>query len=404
MALPALALGWLLVASAPAVHYKASARVESIVRTRLLTELASSPVINDLALTPRLDSVLFTNRLEVKFIYEPQLFVRQVGQSSSFEVLHSVYSTGTYQLFPELQLSATHSTTYGNFPLEGLGGDTGSAPTLPGVRTSDNSYIYTETNAGLWTNLGIKRLAISGTVGWVVNGLMDPPVHLARRGSAVYPQQRYPELRAQANYGLTPRDYLSFSVYGRDVSYSTGHHNSILHLSPGLQHQFSPLVGLSVEPGLALGMEHPRLPWQLPQPVVMPILETALKAPVPLGNHWPVQAKVRAKYLPYLEPLTTRIIPRGELGVDLSWKGKREAQVLGKLRYARALTTGLHRADAQARAELEALLPLPLLPRYLYMQGKGQLSWTRHGVLSDLPIVQWFTSVGLVVHYDRGRL
>ena len=33
MALPALALGWLLVASAPAIKYKASARVESVVRT-----------------------------------------------------------------------------------------------------------------------------------------------------------------------------------------------------------------------------------------------------------------------------------------------------------------------------------------------------------------------------------
>jgi hypothetical protein len=124
---------------------------------------------------------------------------------------------------------------------------------------------------------------------------------------------------------------------------------------------------------------------------------------VPLGNHWPVKAKVRAKYLPYLDPLTTRIVPRGELGADLEWKGKREAQVLGKLRYARALTTGLHAHDAQARAEVEALWPLPL-SRHLYMQGKGQLSWTRHGVLSDGPIVQWFTSVGLVVHYDRGRL
>jgi hypothetical protein len=400
MALPALALGWLLVASAPAVKYKASARVESVVRTRLLTETAPSPVVSDLALTPRLDSVLYTSRLEVKFVYEPQFFVRQVGLNPSFEVLHSVYSTGTYALRPDLKLSATHTTTYGNFPLEGLGGDSGGATSLPGMRTRDNSYIYTESNAGLWTNLGIKRLAVAGTLGWVVNGLMDPPTRLAQRGSAVYPQQRYPELRAQANYGLTPRDYLSFSVYGRDVSYhSVGRRNSILHLSPGLQHQFSPLVGLSVEPGLALGVEHARLEGS----VVMPILETTLKAPVPLGNHWPVKAKVRAKYLPYLDPLTTRIVPRGELGADLEWKGKREAQVLGKLRYARALTTGLHAHDAQARAEVEALWPLPL-SRHLYMQGKGQLSWTRHGVLSDGPIVQWFTSVGLVVHYDRGRL
>jgi hypothetical protein len=404
MALPALALGWLLVASAPAVKYKASARVESVVRTPLLTESAPSPVVNDVILAPRLDSVIYTNLLEVKFVYEPQFLVRQLTVKPNVELLQSVYARADYKLRRDLSLLAVHTTTYGNFPADSLGdGGAGNAAAIPIAKTNPSSYIYTETAAGFWTNLGIKRLAVAGTLGFVVNGLLDPPVRPARRGNAAYPQQRYPELRFQANYGATRRDYVSFSVYGRDVSFSTGHRDAVLHLSPGLQHQFTPLINLTVEPGLALGRVYPRLPGQLPQDLVMPILESTLKAPVPLGHHWPVKAKVRAKYLPYMDPLTTRLLPRGELGLELEWLGKREAKVLGKLRYSQPFTTGLHRNDAQAKAELEALWPLPL-SRYLYFQGKGQLSWTRHEVLSEDPIVQWFTSVGLVVRYDRGRL
>jgi hypothetical protein len=403
MALPALALGWLLVASAPAVKYKTSARLESVVRTPLLTESAPTSVVNDILLAPRLDSVLYTNLLEVKFVYEPQFLVRQLTLRPNLEVLQSVYTRADYKIRRDLTLLAVHTTTYGNFPFEGLGSDSGNAPSIPTVRATASTYIYTETAAGFWTNLGLKRLAIAGTLGWVVSGLLDPPVRLARRGNAAYPQQRYPELRFQSNYAVTRRDYLTFSVYGRDVSFSTGHRDSVLHLSPGLQHQFTPLVQLSVEPGLGLGLVHPRLPGQVPHGLVMPILETTLKAPVPLGHHWPVRARVRAKYLPYMDPLTTQLIPRGELGMDLEWTGKREARVLGKLRYTRALTPGVHQDDAQAKAELEALWPLPL-SRYLYVQGKGLLTWTRHEVLAEGPIVQWFTSIGLVVRDDRGRL
>ncbi|MGZ3461168.1 MAG: hypothetical protein ACXU86_21985, partial [Archangium sp.] len=254
-----------------------------------------------------------------------------------------------------------------------------------------------------WTSLGIKRLSVAGTLGWVVNGLLDPPVRPLRRGSAAYPQQRYPELRVQSFYGATRRDYLTLSLYGRDVSFSTGNHDSVLQLAPGLQHQFSPLVDLSLEPGVGVGRVYPRRPDELPQNMVMPTLETTLNTPVPIGNHWPVKAKLRARYLPYMDPLTTQLIPRGDVGLDLEWKGRREAHVLGKLRYAHSLTPGLHRNDAEARAELEALLPIPD-SRYLFVQGKGWVTWTRHVVISSDPVVQWFTSVGLVVRYDRGRL
>lgn len=405
MALPALALGWLLVASAPAVKYKASARVESVVRTPLLTELSATQVVSDLVLAPRLDSVLYTNRLEVKFSYEPQFFVRQAATKPTLEILQSAYARADYKIRRDFTLLAVHTTTYGAFPLDSFGGPgTGSVPATPSLRfLGSSAYIYTETAAGFLTTLGIKRLSISGTLGWVVNGLLDAATRPVKRGDASYPQQRYPELRVQSFYGATRRDYFTLSLYGRDVSFSTGNRDSILQFSPGVQHLFSPLVDLSVEPGIAVGRVYPRRPDRLPEDVVMPILETTLNAPVPLGNHWPVRAKVRARYLPYMDPLTTQLIPRGDVGVDLTWKGRREATVLGKFRYAHPLTSGLHRADAEFKTELEALYPLPL-SRYLFVQGKGQFIWTKHLVLASQPVVQWFTSVGLVVRYDRGRL
>ncbi|MCY1072862.1 hypothetical protein [Archangium lansingense] len=406
MALPALALGWLLVASAPAVKYKASARLESVVRTPLLTETPSSPVLNDLLVVPRLEGVLYTNLLEVKFAYEPQFLIRQAFARPSLEILQSVYTRADYKIRRDFYLLGVHTTTFGNFPFENYGGPgTGSLPAVPAAKTyrKDSAYIYTETAAGFWTSLGIKRLAIAGTLGWVVNGLLDGPVRPLKRGDAAYPQQRYPELRVQAFYGVTPRDSFTLSLYGRDVAFSTGNRDSLLQFAPGLQHQFSPLVDLSVEPGIAVGRTYPRRPDELPTSVVMPTLETSLKAPVPLGNHWPVQAKVRARYLPYMDPLSTQLIPRADVGLDLEWKGRREAKVLGKLRYAHPLTSGVHRGDAEMRAEIEALYPLPL-SRYLFMQGKGWYTWTKHVVIGHQPVSQWYTSVGLVVRYDRGRL
>ena len=104
-----------------------------------------------------------------------------------------------------------------------------------------------------------------------------------------------------------------------------------------------------------------------------------------------------------MDPLSTQLIPRADVGLDLEWKGRREAKVLGKLRYAHPLTGGVHRGDAEMRAEIEALYPLPL-SRYLFMQGKGWYTWTKHVVIGHQPVSQCYTSVGLVVRYDRGRL
>lgn len=405
MALPALALGWLLVASAPAVKYKASARIESVVRTPLLTEQANAPVLNDVVLAPRLDSVLYTNLLEVKFVYEPQFLLRQAFAAPSLELLQSVYTRADYKIRRDLTLLAVHTTTYGKFPFENY--SAASALTLPAVSSatsifeSGSAYIYSETAAGVWTSLGIKRLSVAGTLGWIVNGLLEPPVRPLHRGNAAYPQQRYPELRLEAYYNATARDMFTLLLYGKDVSYSTGNRDEVLQFAPGLTHQFSPLVDLSVAPGIAVGQVFPRL--QSPYGLWMPTLETTLNAPVPLGNHWPVKAKVRARYLPYMDPLTTQLVPRGDVGVDLEWKGRREAKVIGKLRYAHPLTPGIHRNDAEARVEVEALYPLPL-SRYLYVQGKGQYIWMDHVVIANQPVVQWYTSVGLVVRYDRGRL
>jgi hypothetical protein len=406
MALPALALGWLLVASVPAVKYTAQVRLDSIVRTKLLTERAPSGVVADLLLAPRLDSVLYTNRLEVKLVAEPQFFLRQTGLRPTFEFLLSAYTRADYKLRRDLSLVAIHTTTFGTFPLNDFSGAGGSSlPVNPSKSEGwlSSSYVYTESVAGFQGSFGVKRLNVAGTIGWIVNGLLGYPVRPLRRGDAAYPQQRYPELRLLAVYGVTHRDYASLSVIGRDVYFSTANRNTLLQVAPGLQHSFSPLVKMSLEPGVAVGRVYPRRPDQAAFNVAMPTLETGLDAPVPLGYHWPVKAKLRARYLPYMDPLSTQLVPRGELGLALEWKGRRDAKVTGGIRYAHPLTAGLHRDDQEVRADMEALLPLPL-SRYLFLQTKGQFTWRHHAVLATLPAVQWFTSVGLVVRYDRGRL
>jgi hypothetical protein len=401
MAPSALALGWLLVASAPAVKYKASAAAETMVRTPLLTETAPTTIVSDLLLSPRLDAVLYTPRLEWKFTYAPRLQLRQVATNPSLEVLQSVYTRADYQLLRQLTLIGVHTTTYGAFPFEQAGA------VLPvGVLAREGTrYIYSETAGGFATTLGVRRFSMYGTLGWVVNGLLsEPPVRPLRRGNAAMPQQRYPELRFQALYGATRRDYLTFSVYGRDVSYSTGHQGALLQLAPGLEHGFSPLVRLSLEPGLGLArVASTRQPGLPVDARVMPWVEATLRAPVPLGHHWPVQGRLRARYQPSIDPLSIRLLPRADVGLQLEWKGRREALVKGGLSFARPLSEGLHRHDFELRAEAETLWPLPF-SRHAFLQARGQLTWMKHQVISLTPLVQWVTSLGLVIRHDRGRL
>ncbi|HSP80156.1 MAG TPA: hypothetical protein VLQ93_16615, partial [Myxococcaceae bacterium] len=388
------------IASAPAVKYKASAALETQVRTPLLTELAPTSIVSDLVLTPRLDAILYTNRLEWKLVYEPKLQVRQAAVNPTLEVLQSVYTRADYRLLRQLSLIGVHTTTYGSFPFDQPGGN----PPLGVLTRESTRYIYSETAAGLSTTLGLRRFYMYGTLGWVVNGLLsEPPARPLRRGDAAMPQQRYPELRFQAFYGFARRDTLSFSVLGRDVSFSTGNRAATLQLAPGLEHQFSPLVKLLVEPGLALGQASSLRPGVAPERLLLPTLEATLKAPVPLGNHRPVQGRLRARYLPYADPLSTRLVPRGDVGLQLEWKGRRQALVKGELTYAHPLTTGLHQHDAELRASTEVLWPLPV-SRHLFLQARGQLTWMRHEVVSFTPLVQWFTSLGLVLRHDRGRL
>lgn len=414
MALPALALGWLLVASVPAIKYEAQVSLNSVTRTPLLTEEAEAEVVTDVLLAPRLESELYTNRLEVQFVAEPQFFLRQVPLNTTFEFLMSTYAWVTYKLRRDFSLVAGHNTTFGTFPLSDFRGAGGSdLPVGPGESEGSflsSSYVYTETLAGFQGSFGVKRLQVAGTLGWIVNGLLDYTVLPIKRGEAAYPQQRMPQLRLDANYGVTRRDSLSLLVLGQDVYFSTANRDSLLQVAPGLKHAFSPLVDVSLSPGIALGRVYPRRQDAEPFNVTMPTLEAILSAPVPLGHHWPVEATLRARYVPYMDPLSTQLIPRAELGMDFKWEGRREAKVTGGVRYAHPLTSGLHRDDREVRGHVEALLPLPL-SRYLFMQAKGQLSWRNHAILSFQPltglfepVTQWFTSVGLVVRYDRGRL
>jgi hypothetical protein len=239
----------------------------------------------------------------------------------------------------------------------------------------------------------------------VVNGLMDPPFLPLKRRQTSPPRQVGPEGRYLLIYGLTRRDYGSLSLIARDVAFSTQGHTGMVLASAGVQHQFTPLVQGQLELGAALTREWLRLAsGSAPPTALSPTVDAILKAPVPLGRHWPVKARLRARYLPAVDPYTTRLYPRGDVGLTLKWAGRKEAAVEGELRHVRSLArTGFLTFEQQTEASLKVLWPLPL-HRSTFLSAEGRFARLHRRVISDFPLYQWFADVGLVLRPRRGRL
>jgi hypothetical protein len=401
----ALALGWQLVATVPAVKYQTQLRMETLVRAPLLSETAPDGVnvIGDVLLAPRGEAILYTPRLEVAAVYEPQIMVRQAFIRPTLELLHSAYVRADWKATRYLKPLAVGTVTYGSFPFETFEATSVGADGV--VRMDRSRYIYAEGVLGAQTNLGLKRLNMAATAGWVVNGLLDPPRFPLRRGQTTPPRQVGPELRYLAVYGLTRRDTANLSLIGRDVSFSTRNRASLGFGTLGLEHQFSPLVKAQLDVGAAFTRRYPASaiaevePWHL-----HPTAELILRTPVPLGHHWPVKARLRARYLPYVDAFSTRIYRRGEVGLQLKWEGRKQALVQSEFKLIRSLENrGFLQYDAQAEGNVKVTWPLPF-SRYTFLQAEGKAAWMRRQLISERPILQWTANLGLVIRPQRGRL
>lgn len=399
-ALPLLVTG-VVLASSPAMRYSSQLRAETFVRTPNLTERADESVIQDMVLTPRGQIILYTPRMELKAILEPQLLLRRTFTEPTLEVLTFLFLRGEYQLTRGFKVWVMEATTYGNFPFEDF---RVPAPTTTGdVRLLDASqYIYSENLVG-FDITGIRRTYIGAMGGLVINGLLDPPTTVRPREDRVTPAQIGPEVRAQAFHSLTRRLVLGAELYGRDVHFSTEARLSLLQVAPLVQYRFHPLVQGRLALGLAAGERRPqRTVLPLPTvPILHPIGEASLTTPVPVGYHWPVKAKLSLKYVPFLNPFTTFSFPRVEGGFGFEWVGRRKAQINLDLSAAQALTEGFHRRDGEERVSFKVEWPLT---RSSAVVASGRLLRLREFLIDDDPIYKWFLGAGLVIRQENGRL
>jgi hypothetical protein len=398
--LPLLVTGMVLAGS-PAVRYSSQVRVESFVRTPGLTEAQDRSVIEDLVITPRGQAILFTNRMEVKAILEPQLLFRRTFTQPTLEVLTFLFLRGEYQLTRGFKVWAMEATTYGAFPFEDF---RVPATATPGEqRLLDASkYIYSENMVG-FDITGIRRTYIGVMGGLVINGLLDPPTEVRPVGDRVTPGQIGPEVRVYAFHSLTRRLTLGTEMWGRDVHFSTGARLSLLQSTPLLEYQFHPLIRGRLALGLAAGERRPqRYPFPLAyESILHPIGELALTTPVPVGRHWPVKAKLAVRYVPFVDAFSTLVYPRFEQSFGFEWVGRRKAQINLDVASAQSATQGVHRNDGEERLAFKIQWPLT---RSSAVVASGRLLRLREFVIDPDPIYKWFMGVGLVIRQENGRL
>jgi hypothetical protein len=402
--LPALVTS-LVLATSPAMRYSSSLRAETFVRTENLTEQSNATVLADFVITPRGQVIFYTPRMEVKAILEPQLLLRRTFDQPTLEVLTFLFLRGEYRLTRGVKVWALESLTYGSFPFEDFRFPQRTSETEdgPGVRQLDASqYMYSEALVGV-DFLGIRRTYIGIMGGLVFNGLLDPPTTVSPVRNRSTPAQIGPELRALAFHSVTRRFTLGVHLYGRDVNFSTGAHLSLLQALPVFQYQFHPQIEGRLEAGVAVGERRPqRTARFLPtESILHPAGELSIKTPVPLGYHWPVKAKLAARYVPHVNPFTTAVYPRMEGAFAFEWKGRREAQINLELAVAQARVEGFHRRDGEERISAKVQWPLT---RTTAVVASGRLLRLREFLIDDEPIYKWFVGAGIVIRQENGRL
>jgi hypothetical protein len=386
--LPAL-LTSVVLAGGPAMRYSSSLRAETFVRSENLTENVDSQVLMDLVLTPRGQVILYTPRMEVKAILEPQMLLRR---AEDLEVLTFFFLRGEYQAARGVKVWALESATYGSFPFEDF--RIPEPTTDQGQSLLDASqYLYSES-----------------LVGMDINGLLDPTTIPRPLATRVTPAQFGPEIRALALHALTRRFTVGVHLYGRDVDFSTNAYFTVLQAMPMLQYKIHPLIDAKLEAGVAVGKHRPQplVDEDVDRGVVLPTGEFlhptgefSLTTPVPVGRHWPVKAKLSARYVPFVNAFSTAIFPRAEGAFAFEWKGRREAQINVELSVAQAMTDSSHSRDGEERLSAKVQWPLT---RSTAIVASGRVSRLRELLINDGPLVRWFLGAGVMVRQENGRL
>jgi len=398
--LPLLLTGMVLAGS-PAARYSSQLRVESFLRTPGLSEAQDRAVIEDVVITPRGQFILFTNRMELKAILEPQLLFRRTFTQPTLEVLTFLFLRGEYQLARGFKVWAMEATTYGAFPFEDFRVPATTNPVDP-RKLDASQYVYSESMVGIDIT-GIRRTYIGFMGGLVINGLLDPPTEVRPPGDRVTPGQIGPEVRGYGFHSLTRRLTLGAELWGRDVHFSTGGRLSLLQTTPLVEYQFHPLIRGRIALGLAAGERRPqRYPFSLAyESILHPIGEVSLTTPVPVGYHWPVKAKLAVRYVPFVDVFSTLVYPRFEESFGFEWVGRRKAQVNLDIITAQAATHGAHRDDGEERLSVKVQWPLT---RSSAVVASGRLLRLREFLIDPDPIYKWFMGVGLVIRQENGRL
>jgi hypothetical protein len=187
------------------------------------------------------------------------------------------------------------------------------------------------------------------------------------------------------------------------VHFSTDARLSLLQASPLVQYQFHPQIVGRLQVGLAVGQRRPQRT-EVPggyMSILHPIGEASLSTPVPVGYHWPVQAKLSLRYTPFVNVFTTAVFPRVEGGLGFEWIGRRKAQINVDLNAAQAVTQGGHHRDGEERLSVKFQWPLT---RSSAVVASGRLLRLREFLIDDKPIYKWFTGIGLVIRQENGRL
>jgi hypothetical protein len=274
------------------------------------------------------------------------------------------------------------------------------------VRVLDASkYMYSESLVGVDLT-GIRRTYMGVMAGFVYNGLLDPPTTAQPVMDRRTPAQLGPEIRALAFHSLTRRVVLGLHLYGRDVDFSTDAHFTVLQAMPVLQYKFHPLIDGRLEAGVAVGKHRPQQAPDVTLPageILHPTGELSLTTPVPVGHHWPVKAKLSARYVPFVNVYSTAIFPRVEGAFAFEWKGRREAQINLELSAAQASVPAGHPHQRDGEERLAAKIQWPLT-RSMAIVASGRLVRLREFLIEEKPLYRWFMGAGIVIRQENGRL
>jgi len=265
--------------------------------------------------------------------------------------------------------------------------------------------MYSESLVGVDLT-GIRRTYMGVMAGFVYNGLLDPPTTAQPVMDRRTPAQLGPEIRALAFHSLTRRVVLGLHLYGRDVDFSTDAHFTVLQAMPVLQYKFHPLIDGRLEAGVAVGKHRPQQAPDVTLPsgeILHPTGELSLTTPVPVGHHWPVKAKLSARYVPFVNVYSTAIFPRVEGAFAFEWKGRREAQINLELSAAQAMVPAGHPHQRDGEERLAAKIQWPLT-RSMAIVASGRLVRLREFLIEEKPLYRWFMGAGIVIRQENGRL